>query len=65
MKTRKLYNHIDDYYKDHKVCPKCGSKVSSTYMGYVFYKGKPFKDENECTCKCGWEGICDDLVKEN
>ena len=60
----KLYNSSDEYYTDHEVCPKCKSSTSSTYMGFIFYKGKPFKDENICECDCGWEGITDELIKK-
>jgi hypothetical protein len=60
----KLYNTREEYYKEHRVCPKCGNRTSSTYIGFVFQKGKPYKDENICECKCGWKGIFDDLVRK-
>lgn len=60
----KIYNSEEEYYWDHRVCPECKKReYSSTYLGYVFEKGKLYKDENWCKCSCGWEGITDDLVK--
>ncbi len=60
----KLYNSRDEYYDDHEVCPKCGNGTSQTYEGFMFYKGRPFKDENWCECDCGWEGIVNELVNK-
>ena len=59
----KLYDTVEEYYADHEVCPKCGGDTSSTYMGFIFYKGQPFKEENIRRCGCGWRGITDDLVR--
>jgi len=62
---KKIYDTEDEYYKDHEVCPKCGSEyTSSTYVGYMFYKGRPFKEENRRECDCGWKGITHDLVRK-
>jgi len=62
---KQLFNSSEEYYKHHKCCPECGyDKHSSTYLGYVFVKEKPYKDENHCKCKCGWSGITDDLVEK-
>lgn len=55
---------MDDYYEDHRVCPECGDGTSQTFMGFIFYPGKPYKDENLCKCDCGWEGIVDELSKK-
>lgn len=59
----KLYESSEEYYVDHAVCPSCGnSDVSSTYIGFIFQKGRPFKDTNRCHChSCSWEGITDDM----
>ena len=60
----KVYNTREEYYLDHQVCPVCGEITSSTYLGFVFRKGYPYKDENKCKCgSCGWEGISDELVR--
>lgn len=65
--NNQIYNTIDEYYEDHECCPQCGSnELSSTYVGYIFYKDRPFKEENirRCGCGCGWEGITHDLVRK-
>ena len=60
----KIYNSEKEYYDDHECCPKCGSAgLSSTLVGYIFFKGRPFKNENKRKCSCGWEGITHDLVR--
>ncbi len=47
-----------EYYERHNVCPQCGGKdVEMTCLGCIF---EP--DTNQCHCKCGWRGICHDLV---
>lgn len=59
----KTYTSQEEYYQLHKHCPNCGNdKSSSTYVGYIFIKDKPFKNENLRECSCGWTGITDDLV---
>ena len=62
----KIYNSSDDYYKDHNTCPNCKSvSYISTYEGFVFRKGEPYKDENVVRCSmCGWIGITDDLIEK-
>jgi hypothetical protein len=67
---KKLKEFREQYYIDHKACPKCGyTGTCSTYVGYIpvidaNYEIK-YKDENRVTCnKCHWEGITHDLVKE-
>jgi len=54
------------YYAQHRKCPRCGSGVSQTLVGYVMDPDHPeeFKDENDCCCRCGWEGIVHELVAE-
>lgn len=52
------------YYEQHDACPKCGNEsdnmlvTSSAGMSSRGWK----LDRNKCWCKCGWEGIVDDLV---
>ncbi len=46
-----------EYYKQHAVCPKCGSGVGQTLGAYLY---EP--DRNHCWCECGWTGIIHDLV---
>ena len=47
----------DEYYKKHKVCPKCkGVDYEKTLVGY------PFKDLNSVYCSCGFIGTVDDLI---
>lgn len=66
MNNIKVYNSESEYYEEHCCCPKCGSDdYASTYEGFVFIKGKSYKDENWCKCACGWSGIIDDLVGDD
>ena len=63
----KIYNSEEEYYQGHKFCPKCGNRKANmfqTCFGFIFYEGEPYKDENECECKCGWVGIVDDLIEK-
>jgi len=61
----KVYNSKEEYYADHECCPKCGSNhLSSTLIDYIFFKDRPFKEENIRKCSCGWEGITHDLVRK-
>lgn len=53
-----------EYYEKRKCCPKCFStKFFQTDMGYVINSEKS-KDENDCSCFCGWKGIVHDLVEK-
>lgn len=48
---------MEEYYKQHECCPKCGQEEhSSTLVGYVFDHNKKdeYKDMNRCECmNCG------------
>ena len=59
---------MEQYNKDHAVCPRCGSNTySSTLVGYILYMNnkEAYKDENEIECvKCGYKGITHDLISE-
>ncbi len=57
-----LYPSQEAYYQAHVACPKCGyDRNAQTYVGHVFIAGKPFKDDNEARCRCGWRGTVDEL----
>ena len=57
----------DEYYNNHRSCPKCGYEYSSqTLIAYTFDLNNPqdFRDENECVCcKCKDIHIVHDRVK--
>jgi hypothetical protein len=60
---KKTYRTEAEYYADHRACPRCGSgKYGTTYLGFVFRPGQPYRDENQVECECGWKGIFDELV---
>lgn len=50
-------NFMNQYRKDHALCPKCKSSThSSTLAGFIFYadKADEYKDLNNCVCsRCG------------
>ncbi len=55
----------EEYYLKHKACPVCNNiNLMETYVGYIYYEDKEFKDENMAQCKCGWEGLVHNLVKK-
>jgi len=62
------YDFRENYAKQHKVCPKCGSRnFSTTLVGYPLYKDhmETYKDLNRIECyNCGWKGVRHDLVPE-
>ena len=63
------YNQfMAEYRKQHRVCPKCGSRnYTMTLVGCRFDERHPedYKDRNACRCNnCGWGGIAHDLVPE-
>ena len=66
--SRKKIKESEKLYSEkHSVCPQCKNKsYTSTYMGYIMVSGyeDQFKDKNHISCKCGWQGICDDLISE-
>jgi len=54
-----------EYYKSHKVCPKCKEIPSlMTYMGTI-NPGDENHDINSVWCKCGWIGEVHKLVGIN
>ena len=62
---------FDEYYKKHKCCPSCGSKMlSCTLLGMISFQmninnPNSYKDTNNAICEnCGWEGTIDDLTEE-
>ena len=62
---------FDEYYKKHKCCPSCGSKMlRCTLLGMISFQmnihnPNSYKDTNNALCEnCGWEGIIDDLIEE-
>jgi hypothetical protein len=60
---RKTYRTRDEYYADHKACPKCGGvKYSTTCREFVFRPSAPYRDENRVECECGSKGIWDELA---
>lgn len=68
---KKLKEFKEKYYKEHSLCPVCRhDKHTSTYVGYILkisadYKvDESYKDENRVKCRCGWVGICHDLIGE-
>lgn len=66
---REKYNQfMIDYHKQHRVCPKCGSRdYRTTLLGFIFDERHPedYKDKNSCQCNnCGWNGIVHNLVPE-
>ena len=68
MIVMKIYNSEKEYDLNHQVCPKCGNgrnNMFKTCVWFIFYKGEPYKNENECECmECGWKGIVDDLIEK-
>ena len=62
------YDFRENYAKQHRVCPKCGSRnFSTTLVGYPLYKDhmETYKDLNRIECyNCGWKGVRHDLVPE-
>ena len=61
-----IYTETNDvkiqYYKNHKLCPRCGSQnYSTTFMDYIYTVNQPYVDKNRIKCNCGWQGITDDL----
>jgi len=62
------YDFRENYAKQHRVCPKCGSRnFSTTLVGYPLHKDhmETYKDLNRIECyNCGWKGIGHDLVPE-
>jgi len=56
----------DEYYENHKACPKCGSTTyGTTLLGIIMDTSAPekFKDRNECVChNCGDKHITHDRV---
>jgi len=59
---------FDEYYKKHKCCPSCGSKMlRCTIVGMLMDINNPnsYKDTNNALCEnCGWSGKIDDLTEE-
>ena len=59
---------MENYRKQHRVCPKCGSKhYSTTLVGFAYNCEHPetYKDLNSVTCYvCGWRGVRHELVPE-
>ena len=57
---------MDQYGKDHEVCPKCGSDhYSTTLMGYCLDMNnkEAYKDLNQIECQnCGYICTAHDLV---
>ena len=54
------------YDKLHAVCPECGGEggaMETTCMGFIITSLEGHVDNNKCRCRCGWEGICHDLVE--
>lgn len=50
---RKRQNFMNQYKKDHALCPKCRhSAHSTTLAGYIYYADRPddYKDQNTCVC---------------
>lgn len=64
---QKYKKFMEQYNKDHRLCPKCGSeKHTETYVGYVSNHDNPedYKDKNYCEClNCGDVHIKHDRVK--
>ncbi len=65
----KKYNEfMDEYYKKHKYCPKCGHDgYTTTLMGYPLNMEHPedYKDKNTAGCtKCGDVHLVHDRVDE-
>ena len=56
----------DEYYKKHKCCPSCGSKMlRCTMLGMPSFQPNSYKDINNALCEnCGWSGKVDDLIEE-
>ena len=61
MQAERLAKEIaerDEYYRQHKACPKCGNtNLETTTMG----SGPP-NDRNHAICICGWRGRVHDLL---
>lgn len=57
---------MDEYYKQHECCPKCGAEEhTSTLVGYVLNcdSKDEYKDMNRCECmKCGDKHSAHDRV---
>lgn len=57
---------IQEWHQVHKCCPECNSKsVSQTLVGCVTVDGVYDDNINTASCKCGWQGMVKDLVKES
>ena len=57
----KNYNSIEEYQKDHKVCPKClGEEIQSCFCDIKTWQELQ-KCKEECL-DCGWKGLNKDLV---
>lgn len=59
----------DDYYKEHKYCPKCHScdNLTTSFFGIVSDPSNPqnYVDTNTVRCNhCGWVGLKHDMVGE-
>ena len=58
----------EDYYRQHKCCPRCGSKnLMLGLAGYIFDSRHPetYKDMNPAEClDCGYKGNVHSLVPE-
>jgi transcription elongation factor Elf1 len=59
---------MEEYGKNHKCCPVCGSKnYSTTLVGCIFDNNHPdaYVDRNRVSChNCGWVGIRHQMVPE-
>lgn len=63
--TKRLYHKYYD--EDHVACPECGStkhmEITTMASGpSINQRGGP--DRNKTRCRCGWQGIKDDMVPE-
>ena len=61
VERRRRFN---EYYEQHKLCPKCGSgNISMTTVGYSVADGAT--DGNRSWCgNCRWIGVGHDLIAE-
>ena len=59
-------NFMKEYYANHELCPKCGTKPhKTTLIDYVFNSSEPdeYKDLNRCTCSnCGDVHTCHERI---
>lgn len=59
---------LDDYGKEHKCCPECGSPIiQMTLVGFIVDTRKPteYANRNRAVCEsCGWKGQVHDLVPD-